>query len=402
MKNAQRPGRSGTKLEWPLIDRHFRIPDNNYAKTYGIWRGQIHAEPADAARKFVQGENQFRIMEKRYAMHQERLNRNGGPIEHAGPGGAIKMARGEPVAGDIVPTGERETRRTLGLPTHRCHRGRPLPAHSVLVDGPGPEASPVYSEVEQQEDGSNAADIGVAKKRLPASSSKPRRQASGFQSHSFRPRSYSETEKLWKSPQFSGTVPARVFEHAGYTHGIDGTLMSKTSLHGPDSHADDEFQRLSVRELMTRSSELASTSTAHCQLTPSTSRSQSRDLLRSSSGSHARPRGALPTWATVPREKGRYCTRLIGDPSKPGQTVIQPMTPNLEEADPVPIPTQWMTRVPNLGRVTDPFCLHLVSEPMYCYDLNHARHGREPHMESSGGLYRGGPVYNINFSRRIC
>ena len=57
-----------------------------------------------------------------------------------------------------------------------------------------------------------------------------------------------------------------------------------------------------------------------------------------------------------------------------------------------------MTRVPNLGRVTDPFCLHLVSEPMYCYDLNHASTA-EPHMENSGGLYRGESYLNIKFSR---
>ena len=331
----------------------------------------------------------FSAFEKRLARHQANAEQHEAVTIETHNALPFKLARGVPVAQEILPfEGERLTRSLCGLPTHRC---RPVPFVEPCISVSLGGGSVVGEEATEQENPaqqpSEMSENGARQRRL-----KIHRRVNGCsgqtRSHMYKPRSYSDTESLWKDPRIVRTVKPRVFERAGYLPTPDGMIITRKSFQSRFTAEDGEFDRLTVRELMTRSVEPGQRPPG----SESSSRLPSRRQLRSHSGP------GMPPWATAKRTS----TRVLGDPSKCSTCIIQPMTPASDEAKPfVPLDSSWMTRVPNLGRVTDPYCLHLTSEPLYCHNLEHARNGREPHMISSGGLYCGGPVYNINFSQAI-
>ena len=376
---------------WPDIDRKFRIPDNDYAKTYGYWRGSAYDKvaPVEAARKFVSSEAQMRMMERRNRLHGERAAGSGPPLAYLERDtGPIKMARGEPVAQDILPfSGERALRSLVGLPTHRCHHAvvdEEMPRYSL---DSGSEREALVEDVRDPAQASGQ--VNGDRQRL--SRMALRRMPAALQSHAMKPRCYSETENLWKAPEFSDVqIKARVFDQVGYAGSLDGTLVTVQS----DARTGNDFDNLTVRELVGRWSPPGRSQGTSRRLTSaSSSRLPSREKLRSSASSRR------PAWAKAERTN----SIIIGDPSNASSTcIIQPEDPADEKLDTFTrLPDNWMGRVPNLGRVKDPFCVHLASEPLYCFNLHQARHERELHNQSSLGVYRGGPVYNINFSQAI-
>ena len=370
---------------WPNIDRKFRIPDNDYAKTYGYWRGCAYdkVSPLEAARKFVSSEAQMKLIQRRMMLHGGRAAESV-PLEYCEPHAVpVKMARGEPVAHEILPfSGERALRSLMGLPTHRCH-------HPV-TDEEAPERIFDFHEPEDdaREPGKDRGQPSGNQRRLHTAML--RRPSVKPPSRTVKPRCYSETEKLWKAPEFSDMqIKPRVFQDAGYAENMDGTLVS---IRSQSKHVPDDFDSLTVRELLRRWDSPQAT-TARCRTASSGMLLSSRDQLRSSLSS------GRPAWAKAERTN----TTIIGNPRNASSTCIiqSEASPDKKLDTFTRLPDSWMTRVPNLGRVKDPFCVHLASEPLYCFNLHQARHERELHNISSLGVYRGGPVYNINFSQAI-
>jgi hypothetical protein len=330
-------------------------------------------------------------------LHKIKADAKGSALEYIDRSAVpIKVARGEPVAQDIVPfQGERATRSLLGLPTHRCRPPafpEPEPDGSALDRAAPPPPFDVHGAFDTRVLDAFETRVGGAHKRnLPKRAAMTRlRMSDRLLSHTNKPRSYSKAEKLWKAPEFSNPMP-RVFGNANYAEALDGTLVSVPP-RLPSS--EEEFDRLSVRELMTRSLEPGQQRSGLG--TAWSSRSPSRDELRSSA---SRVPTGPPAWAKTNRKN----TTIIGDPSKKSSTcIIEPLdSPKAKVSSFVKLPDGWMAKVPNLGRVTDPFCHDLCSRPLYCFDLDQARNRRELHMKSSLGVYTGGPVYNINFSQAI-
>lgn len=355
-------------MQWPLIDRKFRIPDNDYARSFGYWRGNASSSvsPVEAARKFVRSEMQMKMIQKRMEMQNDKARGKeplGWEESSANP---IKLACGEPVAQDILPfTGERGMRSLAGLPTHRCRppafqepaETRGLTALSNLSQNGAPGTEPAEQ-----------AEVHARKQKRGPGPTCRRVQRSGIvQSHSLKPRSFSEAEKLWKAPEFSdGMVQARVYASARLVLDVDGTLAC---LLPRLATSEQEFDRLTVRQLLTRSAELGETGRRRSRL-------PSRAQLRSSTSCAAR---STPAWAKAPRKN----TMILGSPSRLNSTcIIQPQPELSVELESVKGADGWMANVPNLGRVTDHFCVELASRPLYCFNLEQARYGREPHMHS--------------------
>lgn len=386
--------------QWPLIERKFRIPDNDYARSYGYWRGNAYdkVSPVEAAHKFVRSELQLKMCQKRMEVQRDKA-RGKEPLEwEARSAHPIKLARGEPVAQDILPfTGERGMRSLAGLHTHRCR-----PPAFPEPDDDEPRALTALSNLSRDSAVSQPAQTAHQHGGPTRKHQRGRMQGRGMvQSHLLKPRSYSETENLWKAPEFSnGMVHARVFQRAGLVVETDGTL---TSVPTRIASVDQEFDQLTVRELITRSVEPGQRNSrggTACSRLPSAHLERDADGNRAEFLSSAScGRSGTPAWAKAPRKN----TRIIGNPSSMSSTcIIQPQQDPGDKLDlPVKIADSWMTRVPNLGRVTDPFCVHLASQPLYCFNLEQARHGREAHMISGLGVSLGGPVYNIRASQAI-
>ena len=185
-------------------------------------------------------------------------------------------------------------------------------------------------------------------------------------------------------------IKQRVWDAAGYADTMDGTLVS---LPARLDTSVEEFDRMTVRELVTRSRSVEPTQHGRKEWSNTP---PSRNQLRSSASQ--RLKSGVPAWAKIDRKS----STIIGNPAQKKTCIIRPETQSREPVDTwVKLPDQWMANVQNLGRVTDPFCHHLCSEPLYCFDLEQARHGRDPHMISSLGVYCGGPVYRVNFSQAI-
>jgi len=373
--------RAGT--QWPNINRQFRINNADYAKAYGYWRGNVYGKvaPVEAARKLVAGEKLLRTTVARMDLLGARAAARG-PLEFVGlEAEPIKLAGGEPVAQCVLPVhGERATRSLCGLPSHRCRspafaEPEPEPAQAAAHFNQSPEEAPPVA-------GGPAGDH--ARHSLGRAAGAWQAHASvGCKSHLVKPRSYSEAERPWRPPEYADTmVQSRVWKAAGYTDAMHGSL----ELMPPRlATSEEEFDRMSVRELLTRSRSVEPG-------TRQSSRLPSRDQLRSSAS-----RYGTPAWARATRAH----STIIGDPKQKRTCIIRPVTPKEEKDEWVKLPDNWMAKVPNLGRVKDPFCHHLCSEPLYCFDLEQARHGREPHMVSSLGVFRGGPVYNVRATNAI-
>jgi hypothetical protein len=389
-------------VQWPNIDKKFRISDSDFCKALGCWRGAVDAKvsPAQAASKLIMSEKQLTETVHRHGTLRFRAASKEPLLYQMSVSSVpIKMAQGQPAAQDVLPyEGERVTRSLCGLPTHRCRP--PAFPEQLQVD--------VYVQEEAKQPANGAQDAQgqviaskdaertkqqrmamVARKSIDRAKAGRQRQMHETRvlSHMQKPRSFSETEKMWKSPEFSkSAVQPRLYEDI-YAQGPDGTLTSWSSIGGKprfDTN-EDEFDRLTVRELMVRSmSESGRTNIS------------SKDQLRSPA-LHARLITGRPEWAKAERKN----TVIVGDPALKKTCVIQPLPPQSEIIDTWKLPDHWMTRVPNLGRITDPYCHDLCSQPLYCFNLDHARHGREDHMISSLGVYRGGPSYNIKTSSAI-
>ena len=374
--------------QWPNINKKFFINNSDYPKAYGYWRGEFNGRtsPVEAARQFLAGEKALREVVARMDVLSTKAAARG-PLSFVGhETEPIKLVGGEPVAQSILPIhGERGTRTLCGLPTHRYrtpHFPEPDTVYCGAYRDQGGDAAPAKHEGETRD----LARAAGRKHGRRGTDGGRRTGAKGrLQSHLVKPRSYSVSESLWLPPEYTDTmVQSRVWKASGYADAMDSTLeLVPQRL----ATSEDEFDRMSVRELLTRSRSVEPhTATVQSRIMPS------RDCLRSSAS-----RQSTPTWARATR---RHST-IIGDPKARRTCIIKPVTPKEEVDTWVKLPDNWMAKVPNLGRVTDPFCHHLCSEPLYCYNLDHARHGREPHMISSLGVYRGGPVYNVKATNAI-
>jgi hypothetical protein len=374
--------------QWPNINKKFFINNSDYPKAYGYWRGEFNGRtsPVEAARQFLAGEKALREVVARMEVLSTKAAARG-PLAFGGhETEPIKLAGGEPVAQSILPIhGERGTRTLCGLPTHRCrapHFPEPDTVYCGAYRDQGGDTAPSDQEGETRD----LASAAGRKHGGRGTDGGRRAGANGrLQSHLVKARSYSESKSLWRPPEYTDNmVKSRVWKASGYVDAVDGTLESVPQRLAT---SEDEFDRMSVRELLTRSLSVEPpTGTVQSRMMPS------RDCLRSSAS-----RRSTPAWARATRTH----STIIGDPKARRTCIVKPVTAKEEMDTWVKLPDNWMTRIPNLGRVKDPFCHHLCSEPLYCYNLDHARHGREPHMISSLGVYRGGPVYNVKATNAI-